>query len=267
MSVLRLFPEPAERLALEGLYLGLNLHRQAEVGDVLIYSNFIASLDGRISLHNADTQDYEVPAAIANKRDWRLYQELAAQSDVMITSARYFRQLAAGRAQDLLPVGEGPGFDDLAVWRQQQGMKPQPDVAIISRSLDIPLQAIESLDGRRILIVCSEDADPGRVHELQAAGAKVLFAGKKSVEGGLLRQRLIEAGYRSAYMIAGPEVHRTLLSASAIDRLFLTTHMSLLGGSDFHTLLEAALPETVRPALQSLYYDSGEGQFFSQYSL
>lgn len=106
MSVLRLYPAPPEPTQLEGLYLKLNLHLQVEVGEILIYSNYIASMDGRISLRDTSTGRFIVPEAIANKRDWRLYQELAAQSDVMITSARYFRQLAKGEAQDLLPVGQ-----------------------------------------------------------------------------------------------------------------------------------------------------------------
>ena len=104
MTVLRLYPAPQQKIPLKGLYLSLSLHRQAESGEVFIYANFIASLDGRISLLDAHGEQ-GVPASLANKRDWRLYQELAAQSDIMLTSARYFRQLARGNAQDLLPVG------------------------------------------------------------------------------------------------------------------------------------------------------------------
>jgi len=71
MSVLRLYPAPQEERSLEGLYLSLNLHRQAADGDVLIYSNYIASMDGRISLRDANTGQFIVPEAISNKRDCR----------------------------------------------------------------------------------------------------------------------------------------------------------------------------------------------------
>ena len=89
--ILRLYPKPHVMVPLEGVYLQLNLHKQGTAKKPLIYSNYIASLDGRISVRDAETGEFRVPETIANKRDWRLYQELAAQCDVIITSARYFR--------------------------------------------------------------------------------------------------------------------------------------------------------------------------------
>ncbi len=48
-SLLALYPEP-ERTALEGLYLSHDLRRCRRGGDPFVYSNFIASLDGRIAV-------------------------------------------------------------------------------------------------------------------------------------------------------------------------------------------------------------------------
>ena len=56
-------------------------------------------LDGRIALPAAGRSSHQVPPAIANARDWRLFQELAAQADLLITSARYFRQSEDQEAQ------------------------------------------------------------------------------------------------------------------------------------------------------------------------
>jgi len=270
MSVLRLYPVPQEKKPLKGLYLGLNLHRQAPDDDVLIYSNYIASVDGRISLHNADTGQFSVPEAIANKRDWRLYQELAAQADVMITSARYFRQLAAGQAQDLLPVGQSRDFADLLDWRRAQGLNAQSAVAIISNSLDIPAEALDMVHGRDIYVFTTEQADPAWEIALKHRGAHVLHAGSaKGVDGGVLRRQLAGLGFSSAYMIAGPQVHAMLIKAGALDRLFLTTHYSLLGGNEFHTVLQDELEVPARLELESLYLDADQDcqQMFAQYSL
>jgi len=44
-----------------------------------------------------------VPRAIANERDWRLFQELSAQADIFLTSGRYLREWAKGQAQEILP--------------------------------------------------------------------------------------------------------------------------------------------------------------------
>ncbi|MDQ7011998.1 MAG: dihydrofolate reductase family protein [Mariprofundaceae bacterium] len=266
-SVLRLFPAPQEELPLKGLYLGLNLHRQAGNGDVLIYGNYIASLDGRIAVKNPDSGEFEVPETIANDRDWRLYQELAAQADIMLTSSRYFRQFEKGCAQDLLPVGMQDAYADLLDWRKSQGFSAQPAVAILSNSLDIPLSALSGLMERGVYVFTHEDAETSRVAVLEAEGVCVRAAGASEVQGKQLKTQLAGLGFRSAYMIAGPQVHHTLLAAGVLERIFLTTHYSLLGGSEFHTVLDGDLPAPVRGDLLSLYSDPAGGQSFAQFAL
>ena len=265
-GVQQLVPYARKVETLQGLYLDLLLHQQADAGQVLIYSNYIASLDGRIALHDEKTGVSSVPADIANARDWRLYQELAAQADVMLTSARYFRQLAQGCAQDLLPVGSGTDFEDLGRWRQQQGLRPQPDVVIVSASLDIPLSSVARFSDRKILVMTVAQAPQEKLRCLQQAGIDVLIAGETQVDGMLLQQHLTRLHYRSAYMIAGPQLHATLLRASVLHRLFLTTHMTLLGQDTMHTILQGAMP-AVSCTLASLYWDDDDGQLFAQYHI
>jgi len=268
-DILQLYPVSQQQRALNGLYLALNLHRRADAGDVLIYANYIASVDGRISLRDDDSGENIVPESIANKRDWRLYQELAAQADVMLTSARYFRQLARGKAQDLLPVGRAQEYADLSDWRQQQGMEPQPDVVVLSNSLNIPVAALEKAQDRRVIICSSERADEKQLGRLESLGFAVMIAGREQVEGKALKQQLVACGYRSAYMIAGPVVHRTLINAGVLDVLFLTTYLSLLGQDDFHTILSGPMDQPARLQLQRLYLDRAalSPQLFAQYAL
>ncbi len=266
MSVQCLFPLPNNIKPLRGLYLDCALHRQATVGDVFIYSNYIASLDGRIALRDEQSGEFSVPDSIGNKRDWRLYQELAAQADIMITSARYFRQLDRGCAQDLLPVGQEPDYADLAVWRGKQGLNSQPDVVIVSASLDIPLRAVKSLVNRQVWVLTVKNADATRCKLLEDSGVTVVQAGVEQVQGQALKDFLIKHGYRSAYMIAGPALHHTLLASGVLNRLFLTTHLSLLGHSDFHTILQGNMAP-IMTELRSLYLDSNGGQMFGQYDI
>lgn len=254
MTVLRLYPPPQQELPLKGLYLDLHLHRRAAAGQVFVYANFIASLDGRISLPDADGEQ-SVPAALTNGRDWRLYQELAAQADIMLTSARYFRQLAKGRAQDLLPVGHGAEFADLVAWRRAEGLKAQPDVAILSRSLDVPLAALDAFRDRRILVMTGRDAPKERVAQLAASGIRVLCGEGEQLGGAGLRSLLVAEGYRSAYMIAGPDVHRSL-HAGGLDMLFLTQRHCLLGGDDVRSIMQGRLDKPVEMQLDSLYLDA-----------
>lgn len=260
----QLYPQSIEPEPLKGVYLDLNLHQRAASGDVFIYANYISSLDGRISLLNEETGEFEVPKSIANARDWRLYQELAGQSDVMMTSARYFRQLVKGRAQDLLPVGAGPDFEDIKVWREHQGLKPQPDVLVLSSKLDVPLEALQSLANRKIIVLTSNQAKQEQVRLFEANGVRVIQA-KEHVTGSFVKEQLIHLGYRSAYMIAGPKVHQTLLEDDCVDELFLTSHFSLLGGQSFHTVLEDNMPARLLK-LEALYLDEKGGQMFMRYA-
>jgi len=271
MTVLRLYPAPHQKFPLKGLYLGLDLHRRAAEGALLIYANFISSLDGRISLPDSYGEQ-GVPSSLANKRDWRLYQELAAQADVMLTSARYFRQLAKGNAQDLLPVGSEPAYADLAVWRLEHGLTSQPDVAILSRSLDIPNEALEKVRDRRVIVLTGVDAPQDRVGELVAQGVEVLQTEDAQLNGYTVRSLLVSEGYRAAYMIAGPEVHRTLLEGG-LDLLFISQCYRLLGGDDFRTIMQGDLDRPVDMQLVSLYLDEQSylnergGQSFACYAV
>lgn len=269
MNVLRLYPPGQQQCEFDRLYLGLNLHRQASAGDVLIYTNFIASVDGRIALPNPDSGEFGVPGAIANKRDWRLYQELAAQADVLLVSGRYFRQLARGQAQDLLPLGREPEYADLHDWRRQQQLSPQPALLILTNSLDIPLEALEIFRDRRVMVLTGADANSRKRQQLEMAGAEVLVSGIDEVGGLLVRQMLIEQGFRSAYAIAGPQLYRTLVADRVLDYLFLTTHFSLLGGDSFQTMLQHDIHGPVALELKSAYLDQRlpASQIYACYTL
>jgi len=256
-SVLELYPNTGEQHPLKNLYLG----QLAEVpvdNAPFIYSNFIASLDGRIALPARNRHTHQVPPAIANTRDWRLFQELAAQSDLLITSARYFRQAADSETQAELPVGQAAEFDDLRAWRIEQGLAPQPDIAVFSASLDIPLDTLDHYPGRRLLLITGHKADPEKLEQLTAGGRmQAIHCGEgRRVEAGGLRTQLRHYGYRRVYAIAGPSVLHTLVSGQALDRLYHTTAHCLLGGTEFDTFVRG---EQLHPAfplpLRAMYLD------------
>lgn len=252
------------KCSLEGTYLKLNLHQQAADRDVFIYANYISSLDGRISLFDTSIGEYAVPKAIANPYDWRLYQELAGQSDVMITSARYFRQLAVGKAQDLLPVGSAEQFADIQQWRITHGLRKQPDVVILSDSLDIPEAALAGLHDRNVFVMTSQQADCQKIEKLSQIGVTVIQA-EGVVTGQFIKAQLIQLGFKSAYMIAGPKVHHTLLVDGCLNELFLTSHFSLLGGKLFHSILDDEL-NAVSMQMQSLYLGHDAQQMFMRFT-
>src|SRR5215831_12066691 len=107
-NVLRLFPGPPAPIPLHGLYLREPLRPAHRGTKPFVYTNFIASLDGRISLPDPQTAKRAVPRAIANARDWRLFQELAACADALVMSAQYVRDLPRGVIASSFPVSAKP---------------------------------------------------------------------------------------------------------------------------------------------------------------
>ncbi|HYQ71401.1 MAG TPA: dihydrofolate reductase family protein [Gammaproteobacteria bacterium] len=267
--VTRLIPSPSTELPLEGLYLNHDLYERGRPGKPFVYSNFIASLDGRIAIAREGSTTHAVPSATTNSRDWRLYQELAGQADLLITSGRYFRQSVLGEAQDELPLGTRQTFDDIHSWRSARGLAPQPDIAIMSGSLNIPVASLRPYRKRRIYAVTGEGADPDRAKTLQEHGVTVIRAGGGiKVNGKRMLEELTLLDYRSIYAIAGPAVFHTLLESRIVDRLYLTIAQVIIGGDIYDTLSQGALLNPAPGmALVGLCHDphapTGAGQLFA----
>ncbi len=268
-NIIQLFPATGDARSLQGLYLAHDLRNRASEGGPFVYSNYVTSLDGRIAIPHPSRPGLTVPAAIANDRDWRLFQELAIQADILFTSGRYLRDYADGRAQEILRVYEGEQFADLATWRSEHGLSPQPDLAVISASLNFPVPEALTTAGRRVWIITVENADKDRVRALQDK-ANVLVAGDMKVEGDKLVQSLGDRGYRLMYNATGPKVLHMLLASGRLDRLYLTFANRILGGDPFATIVDGdTLEPPVNFKLDALYLDplglDGLGQLFAAY--
>jgi len=258
-SVIELYPASGTRKPLQGLYLNQGLETGKPQESPFIYSNFISSLDGRIALPGPGRTSHQVPPAIANSRDWRLFQELAAQADLIITSARYFRQSEEQEAQAELPLGSSAEFDDLRAWRIDQGLSPQPDIAVFSASLNIPVNAINRYRERNVFLITGSAADPEKLGLITAAShTRVIHCGHDGhVDASLLRKKLKELGYQRVYAIAGPAVLHTLLEGKALDRLYHTTAHCLLGGNRFDSFVRGSeFDPAVCMPLRAMYLDT-----------
>lgn len=269
-SVLQLYPMPQREVRLERLYLPSHAGSPG-LSSAVVYTNFVASLDGRIAIEESTSGECGVPRSIANPRDWRLYQELAAGADVLLVSGRYLRQLAKGTAQDNLPLSADPTFLDLRAWRAHRGLVPQPALAIVTASLDLPLGLLSAGLQRQVYVASGHQAPRGAVREIEHSGGNMLYVGEgRVVDGRRLIAELAARGLRRVYSIAGPGVLETLLRARVLDRVYLTQVHRLIGGLPYNTLLEGALFQPpVDLKLGALFYDDGGGeacrQFFAMY--
>lgn len=270
--VLQLYPLPGHEVPLHGLYLSHRVHELGKSGSPFVYANFLSSLDGRIALEDSKHDLAYVPKHLTTANDFRLFLELQAQADCLITHGGYLRALVDARLGNILQVGITPESKDLAVWRKTQGLSDQPAIVIASASLDFTIPQSIQNHNQKCYIATGNATDPERVKYWKQKDYPVLVAGNgKLVEGKPLIGKLKDLGYKSICLIAGPQMLDCMVRDGQLMRLYQTITHQLLGGSDFHTILPGPeLGEKGNLKLRSLYYDpdspSGSGQWFAQFA-
>lgn len=267
--LLRLYPQPCQEISFKGLYLEHKLHTLGAIGSPFVYANFLSSLDGRIALEDTAQGTTYIPKHLMTDSDFRLFMELHAQADCLITHGGYLRALGEGRLGNILQIRD----NDLAEWRRNQGLAAQPDVVIASASLNFSLHESLSKHGQKIYIATGRKADPERVNAWRKRGYTVIFSGDdRLVHGAALIHELTRLGYKCIYLIAGPQMLDTIVRERQLYRLYLTITHQLMAGKDFRTMLTGdALGEIGNLLLSSLYYEAGSppgsGQFFTRFEL
>jgi len=263
----RLYPAPSASLPLTGLYLAHRLRERAPADRPYVYTNYVVSLDGRISLEEPARDRRRPPPAITNPRDWRLYLELATQADAVLTSGRRLRELA-GEGRDTIRCVSETAKGDLAAWRQAHGLPPHPRCLALSTTLDFPADGLAAPPGSELAILVGSGADARQARGFERAGIDVRRFDHPRVRGADVVGYARERGIRTLYAIGGPEVLHTLLAARLLDRLYLTTALLALGGEAFDSLVRGeTLVPPYRFRLRELYLDGagahGSEQLFA----
>ena len=269
-KLLGLYPQTGQKHSLKGLYLAHRVHALGSTTDPFVYANFLSSLDGRIALEDTgrNTPPY-IPKHITTASDFRLFMELHAQADCLITHGGYMRALSEKRLGNVLQVKS----DDLVEWRRSNGLNPQPAVIIASASLNFPIHPSLHEHQQDCYIATGKNADAELIRYWQDRGYRILMTGEdQMVQGAALIQQLKKLGYKSIYLIAGPRMLDTMIREKQLSRLYLTITHQLIGGLDFRTLLTGPpLADEGNMKLNSLYYEldspPGSGQFFMQFDL
>jgi riboflavin biosynthesis pyrimidine reductase len=272
-QIVELYPHAGTTRALEGTYLAHELHRLGTPEQPFVYANFVSSLDGRIAVVEAQTGESYVLEDLTSGHDWRLFQELQAQADCMVTHGGYLRALAAGKFQDILQVGVAKQALDIGGWRNAHGLTRQPAIAIVSRTLDFPIPPSLERHQQPVHIITAEGAPADRVAFWRDRGCEVVLAGTgASVEGAPLIRTLGARGYARLYLLAGPQMLETVLRDGSLSRLYLTLTHQVIGGEMFHTLTAGSrLGRAGRLQLRTLHYDAaapkGTGQWFAAFDV
>jgi riboflavin biosynthesis pyrimidine reductase len=272
-QIVELYPHTGTTRPLNGTYLAHDLRRLGTPEQPFVYANFVSSLDGRIAVVEAHTGESYVLEDLTSSHDWRLFQELQAQADCMVTHGGYLRALAERKFDDILQVGVAKQALDIGEWRQTHGLTRQPAIAIVSRTLDFPIPPSLEHHQQPVHIITGNDAPADRVAFWRERRCEVVLAGAgTSVEGASMIRTLGARGYRRLYLLAGPQMLETVLRDGSLSRLYLTLTHQLIGGEMFHTLTAGPrLGRAGRLQLHSLYLDpvapKGTGQWFASFDV
>lgn len=272
-KILQLYPSPYRKVSLHGLYLSLRLNTKGTAERPFVYANFVTSLDGRTGLYNPLKKAAFLPKQLTSENDHRLFLELQAQCECLITHGGYLRDLQRGSLGNILQVGTRQGTQDLADWRIAEGLKPQPDIFIASASLEFTIPKTLEEHGQKCYIVTTANADIGKIKKWERQGYAVFKAGNGDfVEGKPLIDQLKGLGYKSAYLIAGSRMLATMVNDEQLVRMYKTITHQFLGGENFHTVIQGSeLGHKGNLKLISLYYDqespAGCGQWFAEFDV
>jgi riboflavin biosynthesis pyrimidine reductase len=283
LRVVQVLPDQ-KQMPLEGLYLGQKLAEMSkEIARTLVFTNFLCDRNGVIAKTD-EQHNTQIPVELKNTSDWRLFQELMAQAEVIIIGAAYLKRVAAmdNRAENILSQFEpGEGFEKLGDWRLREGYKNRnPDLVVVTRSLDFNFPEEIKKSARRIMIFTTDAiANSDKARELTTAGITVIGSGEVGVDGNRMIDTLgNKMGYRVVMMASGPNVLELLLEAKRLDLFYITevqreipfndpsTLKTLLpGGKKIYELKEFSLTHKYMQENVLIEDGSNGSQFFLRY--
>jgi riboflavin biosynthesis pyrimidine reductase len=180
--------------------------------------------------------------------------ELHAQADCIITNGGYMRALGEDRLGNILQVRH----QDLLEWRRHNDLNGHPAVIIASASRNFPMHKSLHEHAQKVYIGTAKNAGPDRIRYWRDLGYPILITTGKDrmAQGASLIHALPGLGFKSIYLIAGPQMLDTMVRDKQLSRLYLTITHQLIGGMDFRTLLTGS---TLGPEgnlkLNSMYYE------------
>lgn len=244
---MRLFPEPAARLAVKDVYRDVPFPKQRERPYVLI--NMVSSLDGKAVVEGK-------AGSIGSPTDRAIMSNLRARADAVMIGAGTLR---AEKLTLAVP-------DDLAQERAISGLKPQPLAVVVTTSGDISLKHLINAPPENLLVLASPVTPCSRLTELSHWASVETSPDLKEA------LRILKERYAVDVLLVegGPSLNHALISGCLVDELFLTLSPKLLGGKGQTTLtilegLALDPQKSGRPSPISIHLS--ERELFLRYSL
>lgn len=221
---------------------GYEAYRLADPEVPHLRLNMVASVDG------SATDNQGRSAGLGGPGDEELFRTLRALADGIVVGAGTVRA-----------EGYGPHRvrSDLAARRRRDGRPAPAAFVVVSRSLDVDLEAPLFTEAVTPTIVLSCEAAPAA--RLRAAGetARVVVAGGDDVDlaAGVARLRS-EHGLTHLLCEGGPTLNKGLFAADVVDELCLTLTPRLVGGPGPRIVRDLAEPRAA--TLAALFEQDGE---------
>ena len=223
----RLEPEPAEVHDVAAFVAAAARPSPADRPWVLV--NMIASLDGSITVDDRS-------GGLARPADREMFFALRGIADVVLAAAGTVRTEGYGPARPSASVRSA---------RRGRGQTEVPAIAILTRRLELDLEAplFTAAEERPIILTCA--AAPAGRRSAAAEVAEVIVAGDASVDLPEALRALHERGVRTITCEGGPQVNGDLLLADLVDEWCLTLSPLLVGG-DAARAIVGPLPPSPR---------------------
>jgi riboflavin biosynthesis pyrimidine reductase len=227
MELRRLHPDPATVDSAE-LFRDLGLAARAHADRPWLITNFATTADGRATVDGRS-------GPIGDDGDMEVFRRLRTQVDALLIGTRTLRIERYGRAVRR---------PELRAAREAIGLAPEPLLALVSRSGELPLEAplFDEPDARVVAFVPSGTAAP-------ACTAQLTLVELDPAELTLtraLRALRADHGVRSVLCEGGPTLMGALLHEQLVDEAFLTLAPQLAGGGAGPTMSEG--PPLAQPA-------------------
>jgi riboflavin biosynthesis pyrimidine reductase len=190
--------------------------RPAPAGRPWVLLNMIASVDGATAVDGRS-------GGLGGDADHQVFAALRAVPDVILVAA------GTVRAENYHPVTLP---DRHQAERRARGQEPVPQLAIVTRRLDLDLRGpLFAAGARPPIVITSPSADRARRSEATAAGADLVLAGTgDDLDLGVALSTLGEMGASIVLSEGGPSFNGSLVAAGLVDEVCLSVAPALVGG-------------------------------------
>ena len=186
-----------------------------------MFINMVTSADGKAQIGTR-------AAGLGSELDRGLMLRIRGLADAVIHGAGTARQ---ERIYRKLP-------QELKDRRLQRGQEPEPLMAIVSKSLDLPTDsAVFRRTAPRPVVFCAETSPAERVRQLQEVSNVVVSGPLQPDVGNIVRALKRDFGVRYLLCEGGPTLNRSFFGAGLVDEFFLTFAPKVVAG-DAKTAVE-----------------------------